>query len=66
MVPVTEWRMPTVTSVSVTASPVVLTFAVGNCCASAQGGNNAVADRAADPSSKLAAERGLQIRGPIF
>ncbi len=31
MVPVTEWRMPTVTSVSVTASPVVFTFAVGNC-----------------------------------
>src|SRR5271155_1451716 len=53
MVPVTEWRMPTVTSVSVPASPVVFTFAVGNCCASAKGGNNAVADKAADPSSKL-------------
>ena len=33
MVPVTECRMPTVTSVSVTARPVVLTLAVGNCCA---------------------------------
>src|SRR5215469_16576409 len=31
IVPVTECRMPTVTSVSVTASPVVLTAAVGNC-----------------------------------
>ncbi len=29
MVPVMECRMPTVTSVSVTARPVVLTFAVG-------------------------------------
>ena len=28
MVPVTEWRMPTVTSVSVTARPVVLTAEV--------------------------------------
>src|SRR6202023_1424370 len=53
MVPVTECRMPTVTSVSVTASPVVLTFAVGNCCASTSGGNSAVADSAAVPSSSL-------------
>jgi hypothetical protein len=51
IVPVTEWRMPTVTSVSVTASPVVFTLAVGNCCASANGGNKALADRAADPMS---------------
>ncbi len=50
MVPVTECRMPTVTSVSVTASPVVLTFAVGNCWASAMGESIAVADRAAAPT----------------
>src|ERR1700704_5078567 len=50
MVPVTECRMPTVTSESVTASPVVLTFAVGNCWASAMGESIAVADRAAAPT----------------
>src|SRR5262245_22963847 len=53
MVPVTECRMPTVTSVSVTARPVVLTLAVGNCCASACGDRNAVAESAAPPSSSL-------------
>ena len=50
MVPVTECRMPTVTSVSVTASPVVLTFAVGNCWANAPGASIAVADTAAAPA----------------
>ena len=45
MVPVTECRMPTVTSVSVTARPVVLTFAVGNCCANALGASIAVAEQ---------------------
>src|SRR5271167_2065550 len=49
IVPVTEWRMPTVTSVSVTARPVVFTAAVGNCCASARGDTKAVADNAAAP-----------------
>src|SRR5262245_17667006 len=49
MVPVTECRMPTVTSVSVTARPVVLTAAVGNCCARALGAGIAVADKAAAP-----------------
>ena len=51
IVPVTEWRMPTVTSESVTARPVVFTFAVGNCWARASGGNKALADMAADPIS---------------
>ena len=53
MVPVTEWRMPTVTSASVTASPVVLIFAVGNCCASASGGSSAAADRRRRPTRSL-------------
>jgi hypothetical protein len=49
MVPVTECRMPTVTSVSVTARPVVLTLAVGNCCAHALGEISALVDSAAAP-----------------
>src|SRR6202044_2263052 len=49
IVPVTEWRMPTVTSVSVTARPVVFTVAVGNCWARALGDTKAVADNAAAP-----------------
>src|SRR5205823_4632358 len=54
MVPVTECRMPTVTSLSVTASPVVLTLAVGNSCASAAAeGSKAVAESAAVPYSRL-------------
>src|SRR5258707_1046104 len=36
MVPVTECKMPTVTSLSVTASPVVFTLAVGNCVQTAE------------------------------
>src|SRR6266481_5940957 len=50
MVPVAECRMPTVTSVSVTARPVVLTLAVGYCWARACGDSIAVADRAAAPA----------------
>src|SRR6266704_2169428 len=53
MVPVTECRMPTVTSVSVTARPVVLTWEVGSCWASAPGGSTAAADNAAVPRSSL-------------
>src|SRR4051812_2077337 len=50
IVPVTECRIPTVTSVSVTARPVVLTLPVGNSCASAAGdGSKAAADNAAAP-----------------
>src|SRR5450631_3975342 len=50
MVPVTECRMPTVTSLSVTARPVVFTLAVGNCWARACGESIAVAERAAAPA----------------
>src|SRR4051812_38108506 len=54
MVPVTECRMPTVTSVSVTARPVVLTLTVGKAWARALGDISAVAPRvaprAAEPS----------------
>src|ERR1700676_3352934 len=50
MVPVTECRMPTVTSLSVTASPVVFTLAVGNCWARACGDSIAVAEKAAAPA----------------
>src|ERR1700754_4061336 len=50
IVPVTECRMPTVTSVSVTARPVVLTLAVGKAWARALGDMSAVAPKAADPS----------------
>src|SRR5882724_511977 len=50
MVPVTECRMPTVTSVSVTARPVVLILAVGNAWAKACGASIAVADSAAVPT----------------
>ena len=39
--------------VSVTARPVVLTVAVGNCCASALGASIAVADSAAVPVRSL-------------
>src|SRR5579863_3806620 len=50
IVPVTECKMPTVTSLSVTASPVVFTRAVGNASARADCGNTAVADSAATPT----------------
>src|SRR6478609_3926681 len=53
MVPVTECRMPTVTSVSVTARPVVLTTLVGNCWARDCFGSKAAADMAAVPRSSL-------------
>ncbi len=46
--------MPTVTSVSVTAKPVVFTFAVGKACAKTfDGASIAVAVRAAVPRSSL-------------
>jgi hypothetical protein len=51
MVPVTECRMPAVTSVSVTASPVLLTAAVGGASARANCGSIAAADRLAAPAS---------------
>ena len=57
MVPVTECRMPTVTSVSVTASPVVLTCAVGGASARADCGSIAVADRRGCAGKKPAAGR---------
>src|SRR6202034_53006 len=52
IVPVTECKMPTVTSVSVTASPVVLTADVGGASARAKGGSMAPAVRAAAPVSR--------------
>src|ERR1700735_1985737 len=51
IVPVTECRMPTVTSVSVTAKPVVFTCAVGGASARANCGIIAAADSAAVPMS---------------
>jgi hypothetical protein len=50
IVPVTECKMPTVTSLSVTASPVVFTCAVGGASASANCGSIAVADNVAAPT----------------
>src|SRR5258705_9365497 len=58
IVPVTECRMPTVTSVSVTARPVVLILAVGNSCAKALGEIRAVVDRAAAPRRRSGREGG--------
>ena len=49
IVPVTECRMPTVTSVSVTARPVVLTALVGGTSAKAIRGNAANAGASAMP-----------------
>src|SRR5580704_15037532 len=53
MVPVTEWRIPTVTSVSVTARPVVLTAEVAG--TSAKDGRESIdmAGKAAIPMSSL-------------
>jgi len=65
MVPVTECKMPTVTSVSVTARPVVLTLAVGNCWASAVGASIAVADSAAAPT-KSSRRVGVESPGILF
>src|SRR6187401_831432 len=53
IVPVAECRMPTVTSVSVTANPVVLTVAVGGPAPKAKRGSNAIAGKAAAPISSL-------------
>ena len=47
IVPLAECSWPTVTSVSVTASLVVFTLAVGNCCASAAADKPASGDMAA-------------------
>src|ERR1700728_3916722 len=52
MVPVTECRIPTVTSLSVTASPVELTAEVAGASARAEGGSIAPAVRAAAPVSR--------------
>src|SRR5882724_5151868 len=65
MVPVTECKMPTVTSVSVTARPVVLTLAVGNCWASAVGASIAVADSAAAPT-RSSRRVGFESPGVLF
>ena len=53
MVPVTEWRMPTVTSLSVTARPVVLTAEVAGACANEGRGSMEMAGSAAIPISNL-------------
>src|SRR5262249_55591743 len=53
MVPVTEWRMPTVTSVSVTARPVVLTAEVAGTSAQADRGSSEMAGSAAIPCKSL-------------
>src|SRR5215813_14086798 len=53
IVPVTECRMPTVTSVSVTASPVVLTADVAGVSAQADRGSNEMAGIAAIPIRSL-------------
>ena len=53
MVPVTECRMPTVTSVSVTARPVVLTAEVAGVSAQADRGSNEMAGIAAIPIRSL-------------
>ena len=53
MVPVAECRIPTVTSVSVTASPVVLTAEVAGACANDPRGNIVRAGNAAIPISSF-------------
>ena len=53
IVPVAECRMPTVTSVSVTARPVVLTAEVGGPAPKAKRGSSAMAGKAAAPISSL-------------
>src|SRR3984885_6436798 len=64
MVPVTEYKMPTVTSVSVTASPVVLTAAVAGASARANCGSIADDDKAAAPT-RSPRRVGLR-RFPVF
>ena len=63
IVPVAECRMPTVTSVSVTASPVVLTAEVAGACAKDERGSMVRAGIAAIPISSFAAKCRLQ---PLF
>jgi len=53
MVPVAECRMPTVTSVSVTARPVVLTAEVAGACANDVRGSIVTAGMAAIPINNL-------------
>jgi hypothetical protein len=53
MVPVAECRMPTVTSVSVTAKPVVLIAEVAGDCAKDARGSIAMAGTAAIPINSL-------------
>src|SRR6476469_5988731 len=53
MVPVAECRMPTVTSVSVTARPVVLTAEVAGACAKDARGSIVMAGKAAIPINNL-------------
>src|SRR5882757_2817290 len=53
IVPVTEWRMPTVTSVSVTARPVVLTAEVAGTSANEGRESIDMAGKAAIPISNL-------------
>src|SRR5882757_9839598 len=53
MVPVAECRMPTVTSVSVTARPVVLTAEVAGACANDAFGSIVMAGKAAIPINSL-------------
>ncbi|GMO12816.1 hypothetical protein TM239_38710 [Bradyrhizobium sp. TM239] len=53
MVPVAECRMPTVTSVSVTARPVVLTAEVAGACAKDARGSIVMAGTAAIPINSL-------------
>src|SRR5271165_5787686 len=53
MVPVTEWRIPTVTSVSVTARPVVLTAEVAGTSAQDVRGSSDSAGSAAAPINNL-------------
>jgi hypothetical protein len=63
-VPVTECRMPTVTSVSVIANPVVFTFAVGGASARAKGGRIAATER---PAALVNRPRRVGVRRlPVF
>src|SRR6056297_1864103 len=65
MVPVIECRIPQVTVVSVTASPVVLTTSVGKSCARSILGVNSDAERAAPPA-KTARRLRVLISGDFF
>src|ERR1700689_719411 len=66
IVPVTECKMPTVTSVSVTASPVALTADVAGASARAEGGSIAPAVRAAAPVSRPRRVGGRRLPGSFW